>query len=74
MIRKLAIEDGLTMIISTHQLRFADEVADRVAFLTGGSIIEEGPAHDVLTRPRNPITQRFLSVVEADHKPLEARA
>ena len=73
-IRKLAIEDGLTMIISTHQLRFADEVADRVAFLTGGSIIEEGPAHDVLTRPRNPITQRFLSVVEADHKPLEARA
>ena len=74
MIRKLAIEDGLTMIISTHQLRFADEVADRVAFLTGGSIIEEGPAHDVLTRPRNPITQRFLSVMEADHKPLEARA
>jgi polar amino acid transport system permease protein len=73
-IRKLAVEDGLTMIISTHQLRFADEVADRVAFLTGGSIIEEGPAHDVLTRPRNPLTQRFLSVVEADHKPLEARA
>jgi len=73
-IRKLAIEDGLTMIISTHQLRFADEVADRVAFLTGGSIIEQGPAHEVLTRPRNPITQRFLSVVEADHKPLEARA
>ena len=73
-IRKLAIEDGLTMIISTHQLRFADEVADRVAFLSGGSIVEEGPAHDVLTRPRDPVTQRFLSVVEADHKPLEARA
>ena len=35
-IRRLAIDDGLTMIISTHQIRFADEVADRVAFLSGG--------------------------------------
>jgi len=33
-IRRLAIDDGLTMIISTHQIRFADEVADRVAFLS----------------------------------------
>src|SRR5271156_1164745 len=62
-IRRLAIEDGLTMIISTHQLRFADEVADRVVFLSGGSIIEEGPAHEVLTRPKNPITARFLSAM-----------
>jgi polar amino acid transport system permease protein len=68
-IRRLAVEDGLTMIISTHQLRFADEVADRVVFLSGGSIIEEGPAHDVLTNPRNPITARFLSVMEADKAP-----
>jgi polar amino acid transport system permease protein len=65
-IRRLAVEDGLTMIISTHQLRFADEVADRVVFLSGGSIVEEGPAHEVLTRPRNPLTARFLSVMEAD--------
>jgi polar amino acid transport system permease protein len=72
-IRRLAVEDGLTMIISTHQLRFADEVADRVVFLSGGSIIEEGPAHEVLTSPRNPITARFLSVMEAD-KPTEAPA
>jgi polar amino acid transport system permease protein len=68
-IRRLAVEDGLTMIISTHQLRFADEVADRVVFLSGGSIIEEGPAHEVLTHPRNPITQRFLRVMEADKPP-----
>jgi polar amino acid transport system permease protein len=72
-IRRLAVEDGLTMIISTHQLRFADEVADRVVFLSGGSIIEEGPAHEVLTNPRNPITARFLSVMEAD-KPTVAPA
>jgi polar amino acid transport system permease protein len=72
-IRRLAVEDGLTMIISTHQLRFADEVADRVVFLSGGSIIEEGPAHEVLTNPRNPLTARFLSVMEAD-KPAAASA
>jgi polar amino acid transport system permease protein len=68
-IRRLAIDDGLTMIISTHQIRFADEVADRVAFLSGGSILEEGPAHDVLTHPRNPLTARFLSAMEADKAP-----
>ncbi|SDS87581.1 amino acid ABC transporter permease/ATP-binding protein [Bradyrhizobium canariense] len=68
-IRRLAVEDGLTMIISTHQLRFADEVADRVMFLSDGNIIEEGPAHEVLTNPRNPITARFLSVMEAEKPP-----
>ncbi len=70
-IRRLAIDDGLTMIISTHQIRFADEVADRVAFLSAGSILEEGPAHAVLTNPRHPLTARFLSVMQAD-KALEA--
>jgi polar amino acid transport system permease protein len=72
-IRRLAVEDGLTMIISTHQLRFADEVADRVVFLSGGTIIEEGPAHQVLTNPRNPVTARFLSAMETD-KPAVAPA
>jgi polar amino acid transport system permease protein len=65
-IRRLAIDDGLTMIISTHQIRFADEVADRVAFLNAGAILEEGPAHEVLTNPRHPLTARFLSVMETD--------
>lgn len=72
-IRRLAIDDGLTMIISTHQVRFADEVADRVAFLSGGAIIEEGPAHEVLSNPRNPLTARFLSVMEADKSPEAVR-
>jgi polar amino acid transport system permease protein len=67
-IRRLAIDDGLTMIISTHQVRFADEVADRVAFLNGGVILEQGPAHEVLTRPRHPLTVRFLSVMDADRQ------
>ncbi|WP_025036241.1 amino acid ABC transporter permease/ATP-binding protein [Bradyrhizobium sp. DOA9] len=72
-IRRLAIDDGLTMIISTHQIRFADEVADRVAFLSGGTIIEEGPAHEVLSNPRNPLTARFLSVMEAGKAPETVR-
>lgn len=72
-IRRLAIDDGLTMIISTHQIRFADEVADRVAFLSGGTIIEEGPAHQVLSNPSNPLTARFLSVMEADKTPEAVR-
>ncbi|WP_063683580.1 amino acid ABC transporter permease/ATP-binding protein [Bradyrhizobium stylosanthis] len=72
-IRRLAIDDGLTMIISTHQIRFADEVADRVAFLSGGAIIEEGPAHEVLSNPRNALTARFLSVMEADKTPEAVR-
>ena len=68
-IRRLAIDDGLTMIISTHQIRFADEVADRVAFLSGGSIIEQGPAHQILSNPQHPAISRFLRVIQADKAP-----
>lgn len=57
---------GLTMLISTHQLRFAQEVADRVIFLSGGTIIEEGPAEQVLTRPRHTLTARFMDVMGAN--------
>ena len=65
-IRRLAIEDRLTMIISTHQLRFAQDVADRVVFLSNGVVVEEGLAHEVLTRPQHPLTARFLQVMNAD--------
>jgi polar amino acid transport system permease protein len=68
-IRRLAIEDGLTMIISTHQLRFAAEVADRVVFLSGGRILESGPALAVLQNPQHPDTARFLQVMSADVLP-----
>jgi len=68
-VRRLAVEDGLTMIISTHQLRFAKEVADRVIFLSNGTVTEEGPAHEVLTRPRHPLTARFLQVMGAETEP-----
>ncbi len=68
-IRRLAIEDGLTMIISTHQLRFADEVADRVVLLAEGTIVEEGPAHEVLANPKSAIAQRFLNVIAEEKAP-----
>lgn len=65
-IRRLAVEDGLTMIISTHQINFARDVADRAIILEGGSIIEDGPADQVLTRPTNPRTAQFLQIISDD--------
>jgi polar amino acid transport system ATP-binding protein len=57
--RSLA-EEGMTMMVVTHEMGFAREVADRVLFLDQGVIAEEGKARDVLTSPRNPRTQDFL--------------
>ena len=53
-------DDGMTMVVVTHEMAFAKEVADRVLFLDGGVIIEEGPAREVLTNPRQERTQDFL--------------
>jgi polar amino acid transport system ATP-binding protein len=57
--RSLA-EEGMTMLVVTHEMGFAREVADRVLFLDQGVIAEEGSARDLLTNPRNPRTQDFL--------------
>ena len=57
--RSLA-EEGMTMIVVTHEMGFAREVADRVLFLDQGVIAEEGRAREVLTNPCNPRTQDFL--------------
>ena len=51
---------GMTMVVVTHEMGFAREVADRVLFLDGGRIVEEGPARQVLTEPRHERTQDFL--------------
>jgi len=58
--RKLAA-DGMTMIVVTHEMGFAREVADRVVFMDGGVVVEEGPPSELLARPRNERTQRFLA-------------
>ena len=53
-------EQGMTMVVVTHEMAFAREVADRVLFLDGGVIVEEGPARALLTDPQHPRTQDFL--------------
>src|SRR5919108_1653023 len=62
-IRRLA-EAGMTMIVVTHELRFAREVADRIVFMADGRIVEEGTPEQVLERPREARTQQFLRLVQ----------
>jgi polar amino acid transport system ATP-binding protein len=57
--RSLA-DEGMTMVVVTHEMGFAREVADRVLFLDEGVIVEEGPARELLSNPRHARTQDFL--------------
>jgi len=59
-IRDLAT-DGMTMILVTHEIGFAREVADTVVFMRGGMIVEEGPARHVIDNPQHALTQSFLA-------------
>jgi polar amino acid transport system ATP-binding protein len=56
---------GMTMILATHQMGFAYQIADRVAFLEAGAILEEGPARRMLSEPEHPRTRQFLQQVLA---------
>lgn len=58
--RKLA-DDGMTMVVVTHEIAFAREAGDRVAFMDAGAIVEEGPSTEVLSKPRHERTRAFLS-------------
>ena len=58
--RALARDLGMTMLVVTHEMQFAREVGDRVVFMDEGRIVEEGPPADVLDRPREERTRRFL--------------
>ncbi len=62
-VMKQLAASGMTMIIVTHELGFAREVADRVVFMDHGRIVEQGPAEEVLTSPREARTQAFLNAV-----------
>ena len=59
-IRALASE-GMTMVIVTHEMRFASEVANRVLFMDGGVVVEEGPPGAIFTAPAEERTRAFLS-------------
>ena len=52
---------GSTILMTTHEMRFARHVADRIVFLQGGRVLEQGTPAEVLDSPRQPETQRFLS-------------
>ncbi|MBR0465061.1 MAG: amino acid ABC transporter ATP-binding protein [Clostridia bacterium] len=54
-------EDGMTMVVVTHEMGFAREVSDRVAFMDDGLIVEEGTPQQIFTNPQNKRTQDFLS-------------
>jgi polar amino acid transport system ATP-binding protein len=64
-IKELARE-GMTMLIATHEMSFARDIADRVCFLEAGRILEEGPPDRIFTSPEHPRTRQFLGrIIEA---------
>ncbi len=62
-VMKSLAKEGMTMVVVTHEMGFAREVADRVVFMDGGVIAEEGKPEDIFTNPQNPRTQQFLQCV-----------
>jgi polar amino acid transport system ATP-binding protein len=63
-IRELAAS-GMTMLIATHEMAFARDIASRVCFLDAGVILEEGPPEQIFQEPRNPRTRQFLQRIIA---------
>ena len=62
-VMKSLADEGMTMIVVTHEIGFAKEVADRVIFMDGGVIVEQGHPHDVLVNPKEERTRAFLKRV-----------
>ena len=62
-VMKQLARDGMTMIVVTHEMGFAREVADRVIFMDEGRIVEQGSAEDVFDRPQNQRTKEFLGKI-----------
>jgi polar amino acid transport system ATP-binding protein len=59
-VMRLLAAEGMTMIVVTHEMGFAREVADRVVFIDGGRIVEQGAARELLSAPQHERTQDFL--------------
>jgi polar amino acid transport system ATP-binding protein len=62
-VMKELADEGMTMVVVTHEMGFARGVADEVAFMDDGIIVEHGPPHEVLGNPREERTKRFLGLV-----------
>jgi len=62
-VMKSLAREGMTMIVVSHEMGFAREVADRIVFMDEGVIVEQGPPEELFTRPLQPRTQAFLSKI-----------
>lgn len=62
-VMKSLARDGMTMVIVTHEMGFAREVGDRIVFMDGGHIVEQGPPQQLFSAPQHPRTQEFLGQV-----------
>lgn len=62
-VMKELVADGMTMVVVTHEIGFAKEVADRVVFMDGGYIVEQGPPQEIFVNPKEPRTIDFLNKV-----------
>ncbi len=62
--RDLAENSGMTMVVVTHEMGFAREVADRVVFMEGGVVVEQGLPEEVFDHPKNPRTAEFLGSID----------
>jgi cystine transport system ATP-binding protein len=71
--RELA-RDGMTMIVVTHEVKFAQDVADRVVFMDGGVIVEEAAPAEFFSRPRHARARLFLRQVAGEHRAGHAQA
>ena len=64
-VRELA-DEGMTMLLATHEMSFAREASSRVCFLDQGVVLEQGPPEQIFSEPTNPRTQAFLKrIIEA---------
>ena len=62
-VMKALANEGMTMVVVTHEMGFAREVGDRVIFMDGGQILEEGTPYTIFNHPRNQRTQEFLAKI-----------
>lgn len=62
-VMKSLAKEGMTMVVVTHEMGFAKEVGDRILFMDGGNIVEQGTPEEIFTNPKNPRTIDFLSKV-----------
>jgi ABC-type polar amino acid transport system ATPase subunit len=57
---RILAEEGMTMLVVTHEIGFARQVADRIVFIEGGVVVEEGPPNELFYNPKTERTREFL--------------